>query len=69
MVMRVSLARALVADADILLLDEPFSGIDPALKERLTERLRKIWSERGTTVILVSYQHKIKSSYICTDIH
>lgn len=55
MAMRVSLARALAADSDILLLDEPFSGIDPALKERLLDRLQRLWAARGTTVVLVSH--------------
>lgn len=58
MAQRVSLARALAADADILLLDEPFSGIDAALKERISARLGHIWSERRTTVILVSHSEE-----------
>ena len=52
---RVSLARALAADADILLLDEPFSAIDNALKVTMIQRLAQLWSARGTTVVIVTH--------------
>lgn len=55
MAQRVSLARALAADADILLLDEPFSAIDSALKWAIILRLKTLWAARGTTVILVTH--------------
>ena len=55
MAQRVSLARALAADADILLLDEPFSAIDATLKWAIILRLKTLWSERGTTVVMVTH--------------
>lgn len=55
MAQRCSLARALAADAPIVLLDEPFSGLDAALKERIARRLQLIWSERNTTVVMASH--------------
>lgn len=55
MAQRVSLARALAADADILLLDEPFSAIDSALKWAIILRLKTLWAARGTTVIMVTH--------------
>ena len=48
---RVSLARALAARADLLLLDEPFTGLDEALKERLYPIVRSA-NEQGLTVIV-----------------
>ena len=53
---RVSLARALVFGGDLLLLDEPFSALDEALRERLCERLKQKFKATGTTVILVTHQ-------------
>ena len=48
---RVSLARALAARADLLLLDEPFTGLDEALKERLYPVVRSA-NEHGLTIIV-----------------
>lgn len=55
MTQRVSLARALAADADIILLDEAFSALDSELKERLFPRLNGIFSKRGCTVIIATH--------------
>ena len=55
MAQRVSLARALAPEADILLLDEPFSAVDEALKTTLMSSLAALWAEKGTTVIMVSH--------------
>ena len=48
---RVSLARAYAADADLLLLDEPFTGLDEALKQRLYPLIRST-GEHGLTLIV-----------------
>lgn len=55
MAQRVSLARALAAEADILLLDEPFSAIDATLKSSIILRLKRLWASMGTTVIMVTH--------------
>jgi NitT/TauT family transport system ATP-binding protein len=53
--MRVSLARALVTRPHLLLLDEPFAALDELTRNRLDDRLRDLWRERGTTVIFVTH--------------
>lgn len=50
---RVSLARALGSDADIILLDEPFSALNAKLKQRLAENMQPYLKDK--TVILVSH--------------
>jgi NitT/TauT family transport system ATP-binding protein len=53
--MRVSLARALVTQPRLLLLDEPFAALDEITRFRLDVRLRDLWLERGMTVIFVTH--------------
>lgn len=53
--MRVSLARALVTEPRLLLLDEPFAALDEITRFRLDVRLRDLWIERGMTVIFVTH--------------
>jgi iron(III) transport system ATP-binding protein len=52
---RVALARALAPGPSLLLLDEPFSNLDPDLRERLAMELRDILNEAGTTALLVTH--------------
>lgn len=53
---RVAIARCLLAGHDILLLDEPFSMLDPALRLELATLLRDVSRRSGITVLLVSHQ-------------
>jgi branched-chain amino acid transport system ATP-binding protein len=48
------LARALMADPDMLLLDEPFAGVNPSLEERLLDRLHAL-CDRGYTFLIVEH--------------
>jgi NitT/TauT family transport system ATP-binding protein len=53
--MRVSLARALVTNPDLLLLDEPFAALDEITRAGLDLQLRDLWQARGMTVIFVTH--------------
>jgi NitT/TauT family transport system ATP-binding protein len=52
---RVSLARALAMQPEILLMDEPFSSLDPHTRERLQEELQDIWKATGATILFVTH--------------
>ncbi|OAF00692.1 nitrate/sulfonate/bicarbonate ABC transporter ATP-binding protein [Bradyrhizobium centrolobii] len=55
MKMRVSLARALVTDPDILLMDEPFAALDEITRFRLNNDLLTLWRDLGKTIIFVTH--------------
>jgi iron complex transport system ATP-binding protein len=53
---RVFLARAVAAEAEIWLLDEPTAGLDPRHRLEFLEVLTRIHAERGTTIVIVSHE-------------
>ena len=55
MKMRVSLARALVTDPDILLMDEPFAALDEITRFRLNNDLLSLWRRLRKTIIFVTH--------------
>lgn len=52
---RVGLARALATQADILLMDEPFSALDPLIRSQLQNELLKLQKELKKTIVFVSH--------------
>lgn len=52
---RVSIARALVSNPKVLLLDEPFNQVDASFRDNLQQDIRNIVAETGITVIMVSH--------------
>jgi NitT/TauT family transport system ATP-binding protein len=55
MAQRAGLARALVGDPPVLLLDEPFSALDALTREAFDSELQRLWLSRPRTVILVTH--------------
>ena len=52
---RVAIARALAVDPKIVLMDEPFSALDPNMRARMRSEMERIWLETGKTVVFVTH--------------
>ncbi|SFP33048.1 osmoprotectant transport system ATP-binding protein [Amycolatopsis arida] len=52
---RVGVARALAADPPVLLMDEPFSAVDPVVREGLQDELLRLQSRLGKTIVFVTH--------------
>ena len=52
---RVSIARALAFDADLLLMDEPFGAQDEIVRDHLKEQLRDLWARTKKTICFVTH--------------
>lgn len=62
---RVSIARALTLDSELLLMDEPFSALDSQTKTILQQEVQKIWYDTGKTIIFVT--HNIEEAVLLAD--
>jgi branched-chain amino acid transport system ATP-binding protein len=56
---RLEIARALVAEPKLLLLDEPTAGMNPFESGQLTDFMRRLRDERGVTILLIEHDMKV----------
>ena len=62
---RVGVARGLVADPNILLMDEPFGAVDPIVRDELQQELLRLQRELGKTIVFVT--HDVDEAFLLGD--
>ncbi|SET09692.1 NitT/TauT family transport system ATP-binding protein [Marinobacter segnicrescens] len=55
MQMRASIARAMVTEPNLLLMDEPFGALDEMTRNKLNDDVLKLWKEKGWTIVFVTH--------------
>lgn len=62
---RVAIARALAVQPSIVLMDEPFSALDPNTRRRMRIEIERIWQQTGRTIVFVT--HDIEEALVLAD--
>jgi NitT/TauT family transport system ATP-binding protein len=62
---RAAIARALLLDPDILLMDEPFSALDALTRDEMSYELLRLWTARPKTVVFIT--HSIPEAVLLAD--
>ncbi|MCF7801855.1 MAG: ATP-binding cassette domain-containing protein [Candidatus Marinimicrobia bacterium] len=60
---RLALARTLMNEPEVLLLDEPTSNLDPVMAHQILRQIKTLQEEMGFTVIMVSHNHELAARY------
>lgn len=55
---RVALARGFLYPSELLILDEPFSNLDPQLKRQMIDLFLQLWKQKEKTVLLITHDHQ-----------
>lgn len=64
---RLAILRAIAIRPKLMLMDEPFSALDPKMKSELIPGLKSIWDELGTTVLIVSHNPQELEGLMATE--
>ena len=64
---KLSLAKALLNDPELLLLDEPTVGLDPDVARRIRELVQKLHREKGTTILMTTHNMK-EAEALCEEV-